>query len=87
MLRIEHAYRLIALFLAGAAWLNLRDRRWAHAAFWAVLAALMAGGHAVLAATTAHRDLPAQLAGVGVLALAVLSPRMLRGTLVERDQA
>lgn len=86
MLTIEQAYWLIALFLAGAAWLNLRERRWAHAAFWAVLAALMAGGHAVSVATAAHHDLPAQLAGVGVLALAALSPRMLRGHIVERDE-
>ena len=87
MLRIEQAYWLIALFLVGAAWFNLRDRRWSHAAFWLVLAALMAGGHYVMQATLAHRELPAQLAGVGVIALAVLSPRMKRGHLVERDIA
>src|SRR5579875_848369 len=87
MLKIEHAYWLIALFLAGAAWLNLRERRWPHAVFWAVLAALLAGGDYVLAATKAHHELPAQLAGVGVIALAALSPRMQRGHLAERDQA
>ena len=87
MLKIEHAYWLIALFLAGAAWLNLRQRRFAHAAFWLVLAVLMAGGKYVLEATTAHHQLPAQLAGVGVIALAVLSPKMKRGNLVERDAA
>jgi len=87
MLRIEHAYWLIAAFLAGAAWLNLRERRWSHAAFWAVLAALIGGGDAVLRAAAAHDALPAQLAGAGVLALAALSPRMHRGHLVERDAA
>lgn len=87
MLSIEHAYWLIALFLAGAAWLNLRQRRWSHAAFWAVLAALIAGGKFVLVADAAGHRLPAQLAGVGVIALAVLSPRMKRGQLVERDAA
>ncbi|WHZ18622.1 MAG: putative membrane protein [Rhodanobacteraceae bacterium] len=87
MLKIEHAYWLIALFLAGTAWLNLRDRRWAHAAFWLVLAVLIGGGKFVLDAATAHHELPAQLAGVGVIALAVLSPRMQRGHLVERDQS
>ncbi|TAM94524.1 MAG: DUF979 domain-containing protein [Rhodanobacteraceae bacterium] len=87
MLKIEHAYWLIALFLAGAAWLNLRERRWSHAAFWSVLAALIAGGKLVLAAAAAHHRLPAQVAGIGVIALAVLSPRMVRGHLVERDQA
>jgi len=85
VLKIEQAYWLIALFLAGAAWLNLRERRWSHAGFWLVLAVLTAGGKYVLDATAAHHHLPAQLAGVGVIALAVLSPRMKRGQLVERD--
>lgn len=87
MLRIEHAYWLIALFLAGAAWLNLRDRRWAHAAFWGVLAILIGAGELVLQASAAHHALPAQLAGVGVIALAALSPRMTRGHVAERDPA
>lgn len=87
MLKIEHAYWLIALFLAGAAWLNLRDRRWSHAAFWLVLAILIGGGKSVLDASAAHHELPAQLAGVGVIALAVLSPQMRRGHLAERDEA
>ena len=87
MLRIEHAYWLLALFLAGAAWLNLRERRWSHAAFWAILAALFVGGDAVLAASQMHRELPTQLAGAGVIALAALAPRMQRGHLRERDAA
>ena len=85
MLDIGQAYWLVALFLAGAAWLNLRERRWSHAAFWGVLAALFVGGDAVLAASKAHREWPAQLAGIGVLALAMLAPRMHRGELRERD--
>ncbi len=87
MLKIEHAYWVIALFLAGAAWLNLRERRWSHAGFWLVLAVLVAGGKYVLDANAAHHRLPAQLAGVGVIALAALSPRMKRGQLVERDMS
>ena len=87
MLRLEHAYWLIALFLAGAAVLNLRDRHWSHAAFWGVLAALFASGDFVLAATAAHRNGPAECAGVGVLVLAALAPRMTRGHVVERDLA
>ncbi|MGH8162853.1 MAG: DUF979 domain-containing protein [Rhodanobacteraceae bacterium] len=86
MLRIEHAYWLLAIFLAGAAWLNLRERRWSHAAFWAVLAVLFAFGDLVLAATKLHHSLPAQAAGVGVLLLAALAPRMHRGHLRERDE-
>ncbi|MGH8279617.1 MAG: 5-oxoproline transporter, DUF979 family subunit [Gammaproteobacteria bacterium] len=84
MLRLEYAYWLMALFLAGAALLNLRTRRWWHALFWAVLAALMAGGEPVLAAAKLHQMRPAELAGVGVLVLAVLSPKMVRGQLLER---
>jgi uncharacterized membrane protein len=87
MLRIEQAYWLIALFLAGAAILNLRDRRWSHAAFWGVLTVLIAGGKFVLAAAAGHHELPAQMAGVGVIVLAILSPRMKRGHLHERDIA
>jgi uncharacterized membrane protein len=87
MLTIEQAYWLVALFLAGTAILNLRGRRWWHAAFWGVLAVLIAGGKFVLAASAAHNPVPAQLAGVGVIGLAILSPRMKRGTLSERDTA
>jgi uncharacterized membrane protein len=87
MLRIEQAYWLIALFLAGAAILNLRDRRWSHATFWGVLAVLIGSGKFVLAAAAAHHRLPAQLAGAGVIALAVLAPRMTRGHLRERPAA
>lgn len=87
MLTIQHAYWLLALFLAGAAWLNLRERRYSHAAFWIVLAILLAGGDFVLATAKAHNEWPAQLAGIGVLALAALAPRMRRGTLREREAA
>ncbi|MCE5232560.1 MAG: DUF979 family protein [Mizugakiibacter sp.] len=87
MLRIEHAYWLLALFLTAAAVLNLRERRAWAAAFWAVLAALFAGGDAVLAAAHAGDERPAQLAGLGVIALALLAPRMRRGHLPERDAA
>ena len=87
MLDLDQAYWLLALFLAGAAWLNLRGRRWWHAAFWTVLAALFACGNFVLAAAKVHHELPAQLAGIGVLALAVLAPRMHRGELRERDES
>ncbi len=87
MLSIEHGYWLIALFLAGAAWLNLRQRRVAHAAFWLVLAALIAGGDFIMKAASADNRLPAQLAGLGVIALGLLSPRMKRQHLAERGDA
>ncbi len=78
MLRIEYAYWLLAAFLAAAAWINLRERRLAAAAFWAVLALLFGGGTGVLAADAAGNPLPARIAGVGVLLLALLAPRMRR---------
>lgn len=87
MLGIEHGYWLIALFLAGAAWLNLRQRRVSHAAFWLVLAALIAGGDFIMKAANADNRLPAQLAGLGVIALGLLSPRMKRQHLAERGDA
>jgi uncharacterized membrane protein len=87
MLTIEQAYWLVALFLAGAAMLNLRGRHWWHAAFWGVLALLIAGGKFVLIQAASHNPIPAQLAGIGVIALAVLSPRMTRGSLSERASA
>lgn len=87
MLKLEHAYWLIAALSAGAAWLNLRDRRFAHAGFWLILAILVATGTPVLAAAKAQHRLPAQLAGLGVIALALLAPKMTRAHLSERDAA
>lgn len=78
MLRVELGYWVLAAFLAGSAWLNARERRWAAAAFWGVLALLFGGGDAVQRASAAHHPLPAQFAGLGVLLLAVLAPRMHR---------
>ncbi len=87
MLTIEHGYALIALFLAVAGVLNLRQRRISHAAFWLVLAALIAGGDSILKAAEANHRLPAQLAGLGVIALGLLSPRMKRQHVAERSEA
>ena len=71
-------YWLLGVFLLYAAWRNARERRWTHAGFWCVLALLIAGGDAVLAARKAGDPMPAQLAGVGVVALGVLAVRMRR---------
>ena len=78
MLRIEHAYWLIAAFLLYSGWRNLRDgHRW-HAAFWIVLGLLFGTGDYILAQSAAGDALPAQIAGVGVIALALLAPRLQR---------
>ncbi len=84
MLRIEYAYWLLAAFFFAAAWMNLRERRWAALAFWSVLALLFAGGDFALSANTAGDRRPAQLAGLCVIALAVLAPLMVRPALAER---
>ncbi len=83
MLDIGIFYWLLAAFLLYAAWCNARDRRWIHAGFWLVLAMLFAGGDAILAARKAGNPLPAQWAGIGVVALAFLAIRMRREPVAE----
>ena len=83
MLELAPFYWLLALLLAAAAWRNARERRFAQACFWAVLASLFAGGDAILAARKAGDALPAQAAGIGVIALALLSLRMRRMHIAE----
>jgi uncharacterized membrane protein len=78
MLRIEYAYWLIAAFLIYTAWRNLRDRHRWHAAFWLVLGLLFGAGDFILKQSAAGHNLPAQLAGAGVIMLAVLAPRLHR---------
>ena len=87
MLRIEHAYWLIAAFLLHAAWRNLRERQLARAAFWLLLGLLFAGGDYVLAQHKLGHALPAQLAGAMVIALALLAPRLRRHAHAESASA
>jgi uncharacterized membrane protein len=86
VLRIEYAYWLMAAFFALTAAINLRQRRWIPTAFWSVLAVLFATGDLILAAAKAGDHGPGQLAGLGVLALAGLAPRMKRQHLGERAE-
>src|SRR6188768_1185379 len=73
MLRIEYVYWLCgALFLAAGAF-DLASRRYASAAFWAILSACFFGGDAIEAAAAAGNALPAQLGGIGVIALALIA--------------
>lgn len=83
MLDIGIFYWLLAAFLLYAAWRNARDQRWVHAGFWLVLAMMFAGGDAILASRKASDPLPAQWAGVGVIALALLAVRMRREPVAE----
>ncbi|MGH8159032.1 MAG: 5-oxoproline transporter, DUF979 family subunit [Rhodanobacter sp.] len=87
MLRIEYAYWLIAAFLLYTGWRNLRERHGWHAAFWLVLGALFGSGDYVLAQQASGHPLPAQLAGAGVIALAVLAPKLHRHAHAESRSA
>lgn len=78
MLDIGLFYWVLAAFLLYAGWRNAHEKRWLHAAFWLVLALLFAGGDWILAARKAGDPVPAQLAGIGVIALALLAVGMRR---------
>ena len=73
MLRIEYVYWLCGAILAICAVLDLRAHKPALAAFWGILAACFLGGDAVLAAADAGNMLPAQWAGAGVIAMALIA--------------
>ncbi|OOG46085.1 DUF979 family protein [Rhodanobacter sp. C01] len=87
MLRIEYAYWLIAAFLLYTGLRNLRERHGWHAAFWLVLGTLFGSGDYVLAQQAAGQILPAQIAGAGVIMLALLAPRLRRHAHVESNSA
>src|SRR3954462_1289970 len=89
MLRIEYVFWLCGALLLASALRDLHARRFAFAAFWAVLGASLLGGDAVLAATAAGNALPAQIAGVGVIVLALLagSGKLRRGADVATPRA
>jgi uncharacterized membrane protein len=87
VLRIEYAYWLVATFFALTAWINFRQQRWVPTAFWSVLALLFAGGDMILAAAKSGDHGPGQFAGLGVLLLAVLAPKMKREHLAERAES
>jgi uncharacterized membrane protein len=76
MLTLTHVLYGIGATLVGAAVLNLRDRRWLQAAFWAILAASCLVGDPILAAHKAGTTWPAQIMGAGVIALALLAWRI-----------
>jgi uncharacterized membrane protein len=85
MLHLEYAYWLVAALFALTAVINAGQRRWVATAFWTVLALLFASGDAILAAAKGGNHAPGTFAGVGVLLLAALAPRMKREHLAERS--
>lgn len=95
MLRIEYIYWLLGALLGVVALLDARAKRPAHAAFWGILAACFLGGDAIDAAHKHGNDWPSQLAGVGVIALALIAgsgklkrrPESQAGTDARRESA
>ncbi len=79
MLRLEYVYWLLGAFLVFTAAANLRERRFAVAGFWAILACPFLFGEAIAAALASGSRWPAQAMGVGVLALGILASQS-RGT-------
>jgi len=71
--RIEYVYWLCGALLLACALRDLAARRYAFAAFWSVIGASLIAGDAVQAALAAGQELLAQLVGVGVIALALIS--------------
>ena len=73
MLKLVHVFYVLGALFAGAAILNLRDRRWALAGVWTLIAVPMLLGDAMLAAAQAGTRWPLQAMGLGVIALGVLA--------------
>jgi uncharacterized membrane protein len=76
MLTLTHVFYVIGATLVGSAVLNLGDRRWLQAAFWAILAVPCLIGDQILAASEAGTRWPAQVMGGGVIALGLLAWRI-----------
>src|SRR5262249_3623271 len=89
MLKIEFVYWLCGAVLLAAGLFELRDRRYAQAAFWTILAACFFGGDVVLAEDKAGNVLPSQIAGLAVVVLAGTagSGRLLRKPADDGDAA
>ena len=73
MMRLEFVFWICAALLIACALRDLRLRRYAYAAFWAILGAIVLAGEPVQNALTAGNALPAQLVGIGVIALALIA--------------
>lgn len=83
MLRVEYVYWLCGTLVAACALRDLRARRWAHGAFWGILAAIFLLGDAIKYAVAHGTALPGQLAGVGVIALGLIAGFLKRAPTTE----
>jgi len=71
--RVEYVYWLCGIVLVACALRELHAKRFAHAAFWGILAAIFLLGDAVKSAAAHGSVLPQQLAGIGVIALGLIA--------------
>jgi uncharacterized membrane protein len=74
---------LCGLVLAACTLRELRARRWAHAAFWGILAAIFLLGDAMKSAAAHGNVLPEQVAGLGVIALGLIAGFLRRAPVEE----
>jgi uncharacterized membrane protein len=86
LLRVEYVYWLCGLLLAACALRELRTRRWAHGAFWGILAAIFLLGDVAKSIAARGSMLPEQLAGVGVIALGLIAGFLRRAPVAESAQ-
>ncbi|MBS0591399.1 MAG: DUF979 domain-containing protein [Proteobacteria bacterium] len=73
MIRIVYVYWLLGALVLVCAAFNLRERRWARAMMWAVVAAALLFGDVIQQASLAHVRWPAQAMGLGVILLGILA--------------
>ena len=83
ILRVEYIYWLCGALVAACAFRELRTRRWAHAAFWGILAAIFLLGDAIKSVAAYGHALPEQLAGAGVIALGLIAGALRRAPTIE----
>jgi uncharacterized membrane protein len=86
ILRVEYVYWLCGLLLVACALRELRARRWAHGAFWGILAVIFLLGDVAKSIAAHGNVLPEQLAGVGVIALGLIAGFLRRAPIAESAQ-
>jgi len=83
ILRVEYVYWLCGLVLVACALRELRAKRFAHAAFWGILAAIFLLGDVVKSMAAHGNALPEQIAGAGVIALGLVAGFLRRAPTIE----
>ncbi|MBS0556807.1 MAG: DUF979 family protein [Proteobacteria bacterium] len=83
ILRVEYVYWLCGVLLVACSLREARLRRWAHVAFWGILAAIFLLGDVAKSAAAHGNALPEQLAGAGVIALGLIAGFLRRAPTTE----